>query len=218
MPGRPAAPASPAPALHRLIGEARAQALDTRFGSLQPVRVKGGDEIHAWECDAAGKPLVHARCIALPDARGKFPDLADASLKDKIDLDALKRGEKRYIWAVGAPGRLLVGEEEPAGTNALTGKPQYRGHPLLVAGGPARICGELGHNPDSGRFTVVNKSGRYSRYADRAAPQLNEVASLFARAGLAVETAYLRNKAPEPLVLPSLAPAFAHAAGAKPTD
>lgn len=218
MPDRPADPAVPAPALHTLIGHARAQALDTRFGSLQPVRAKGGDDIHAWERDAAGKPLVHARRIALPDTRGQIPNLAGAGLRDKIDLDALKRGEKRYIWAVGALGRVFVGEEEPAGQDARTGKPRYRGHPLLVAGGPARICGELGHDPGSGRFTVIPKSGRYSRYADRAEPQLHEVVGVFAQAGLAVEAAHLPDKAPEPLAWPSLDPAFTPAAGAGPRD
>lgn len=214
----PADPAAPAPALHMLIGHARAQALDTRFGSLQPVRTKGGDDIHTWERDAAGKPLVHERRIALPDTRGNIPNLASAGLRGKFDLDALKRGEKRYIWAAGALGRVFVGEEEPVGHDALTGKPRYRGHPLLVGGGPARICGELGYNPGSDRVTVIPKSGRYSRYVDRAEPQLDEVVGVFAQAGLAVEALHLPNKAPEPLVWPSLDPALAPEVAARPQD
>ena len=87
-----------------------------------------------------------------------------------------------------------------------------------MGGGPARICGELGYNPGSDKVTVIPKSGRYSRYADRAGPQLDEVVSLLAQAGLAVQALHLPNKAPEPLVWPSLALAFTPAADDKPRD
>ncbi len=204
----PTDPATPAPALHQLIGPAAAEALDKRFGSLQPVRTKDGDGIHDWERDAAGKPLVHARRIALPDKQGQFPDLTSANSKDQINLDALKRGEKRYIWAVGALGRVFVGEEERVGKDPQTGKERYRGHPTLVAGGPARICGEISHDAATDEFEVRDKSGRYSRYEDRTEQHLREVARLFAQAGLRVQTSCVSGKAPEPLVLPSLDPDF----------
>lgn len=204
----PTDPATPAPALHQLIGPAAAEALDKRFGSLQPVRTKDGDGIHDWERDAAGKPLVHARRIALPDKQGQFPDLSSANSKDQIDLDALKRGEKRYIWAVGALGRVFVGEEELVGKDPQTGKEWYRGHPTLVAGGPARICGEISHDAATDEYEVRDKSGRYSRYEDRTEQHLREVARLFAQAGLRVRTSCVSGKAPEPLVLPSLDPDF----------
>ena len=97
-------PATPALALHQLIGRAAAEELDKRFASLQPVRTKDGEGIHDWERDAAGTPLTHARRIALPDKQGNIPDLTRANFKDQIDLAALMRGEKRYIWAVGALG------------------------------------------------------------------------------------------------------------------
>ncbi len=91
-----------------------------------------------WLVIKAGKPLTHARRIALPDKHGQIPDLTSANFKDQIDIDALKRGEKRYIWAVGALGRVFVGEEELVGKDPQTGKEWYRGHPTLVAGGPLR--------------------------------------------------------------------------------
>jgi hypothetical protein len=204
----PTDPTTPAPALHQLIGLEAATDLDRRFASLQPVRTKDGDGIHDWERDAAGKPLTHARRIALPDKQGRIPDLTSANFKDQIDLDALKRGEKRYIWAVGAPGRVFVGEEEPLGKDPQTGKERYRGHPLLVAGGPARICGDISHDAATDEFEVRDKSGRYSRYEDRTEPHLREVARLFAQAGLRVRISCVSGKAPEPLVLPSLDPDF----------
>jgi hypothetical protein len=123
-------------------------------------------------------------------------------------LNKVRRGEKRYIWAVGAPGRMFVGEEEPLGTNPLTGKERYLGHPTPVAGGPARICGDISHDAAIGEFEVRDKSGRYSRYEDRAERHLLEVARLFAQAGLSVRTSCVRGKAPEPLILPTLDPDF----------
>lgn len=212
----PTEPDTPAPALHQLIGPAAAEALDKKFASLQPVRMKDGDGIHDWERDAAGKPLVHTRRIALPDTQGRIPDLTSANVKDQIDLGALKRGEKRYIWAVGALGRVFVGEEEPPGKDPLTGKDQYRGHPTLVAGGPARICGEISYDAGTGEFEVRDKSGRYSRYEDRAEPHLREVARLFAQAGLRVRISCVTGKAPEALVLPSLDPEFERSGGTDP--
>ena len=205
---RPTDPATPAPPLHKLIGEKRARGLDTRFGSLQPVRTKGGDGLHKWERDEAGKPLTHERRIALPDAQGHFPDLTSASTNEQVDLDALKRGEKTYLWAVGALGRVFVGEEEPVGKDPLTGKARYRGHPLLVSGWLARVCGEMKFNASTGRFVVSDKSGRYGRYEDRIESHVKEVADLFAHAGVPVEALHLGGKTREPLILPSLDPNF----------
>jgi len=194
--------------LHQLIGRAAAEELDKRFASLQPVRTKDGEGIHDWERDAAGTPLTHARRIALPDKQGNIPDLTRANFKDQIDLAALMRGEKRYIWAVGALGRVFVGEEVPLGTDPSTGKERYLGHPTLVGGGPARICGDISYDAATGEFEVCDKSGRYSRYEDRTELHLIEVARLFAQAGLRVRTSCVSGKAPEPLILPTLDPGF----------
>lgn len=204
-------PAVPAPTLPELIGLERARELDIRFGSLQPARTKGGDGIHEWERDEAGRPLTHERRIALPDAHGHFPDLTSAGTNEQVDLDALRRGDKAYIWAVGQLGQVFVGEEEPVGEDPETGKAWYRGHPTLVGGGPARVCGELKFNADTGRYVVSDKAGRYGRYEDRNEHHLKEAAGLLARAGLPVETSHLGGKAPEPLVLPSLDPDFSPA-------
>ncbi|HET7865173.1 MAG TPA: type III effector protein [Burkholderiaceae bacterium] len=201
-------PAQPAPALHQLIGLARAQDLDARFGSLQPVRTKDGEGIHPWERDAAGKPLTHARRVTLPDRQGRMPDLTSDAVKDRIDLDALRRGDKRYVWAVGALGQVHLGEEEPVGPDPQSGRERHRGHPLLVAGGPARVCGEITHDAATGEFEVRNKSGRYARYEDRTEQHLHQVRGMLAEAGLDARPVYLGGKAREPLVLPNLDPAF----------
>ena len=101
-----------------------------------------------------------------------------------------------------------MAEEEPAGKDPDTGAIRHRGHPLLVGGWLARICGEINHDPATGAFVVSNKSGRYSRYEDRIEAHLNNVAGLLSQAlGQPLQTSYL-HKDPEPLVLPSLDPAF----------
>ncbi|MGA4421657.1 type III effector protein [Ralstonia nicotianae] len=206
-----AGPEVKAPALQTLIGTERAADLDVRFGSLQPVRTKDGDGIHDWEKDAEGRPLAHPRFIALQGGDAP-PDWTDPAVRKAFDIDALKAGDKQYIWAASALGRVFIGEEEPVGHDPDSGKQRRRGHPLLVSGGPARICGEFRFDAETGKLVVINKSGRYSRYEDRREAQLQEVATIIRAAvaplGLEVETEYRSGKTPDALVLPSLDPKY----------
>ncbi|MGF6971825.1 hypothetical protein QFZ94_000252 [Paraburkholderia sp. JPY465] len=208
-----AAPEGAAPALHELIGRGRAGALDALFGSLQPPFNLATDGIKQWEREGGvptGAPLQHSRRLIVPDGQGNVPSLTSLDVKGTIDIDALKRGEKKYMWAVSALGRLFIGECEPAGKDPETQRERYRGHPLLVGGGTARICGELEFNSATDKFVVSNQSGRYSRYEDRTEAGLNEVAGMFAQAGLDVETErvskYMTARKRAALVLPSLDP------------
>lgn len=204
-----AGPEVKAPALQALIGTERAADLDVRFGSLQPVRTKDGDGIHDWEKDAEGRPLAHPCFIALQGGDAP-PDWTDPEVRKAFNIDALKAGEKLYIWAASALGRVFIGEEEPAGQDPDSGKLRHRGHPLLVSGGQARICGEFHFNAETETLVVINKSGRYSRYEDRSEKQLEAVAGIIRAAvaplQLKVGTKYRSNKAPEALVAPSLDP------------
>ncbi len=202
-------PGVKAPQLQELIGMEHAEALDVQFGSLQPVRTKDGDGIHAWERDDAGKPLMHPFRLAL--RRGDAPpDWTDPDVKKAFDAEALMKHEKRYIWAVDFLGRVFIGEEVPVESSPDSEKQHYQGHPLLVGGGNARICGEIQFDAQSGKLKVINKSGRYSRYEDRTEAHLLEVGEIICAAvaplGLEVETEYLSGKTPEALVLPSLDP------------
>jgi hypothetical protein len=192
------------PKLHELIGVEKARDLDTHFGSLQPVRAfnKKGQVsgVKDWERDQDGKPLTNEKRIVMPNANGEF-----TSLSNLIDIEALKRREKNYLWAAGALGRVFIGEEEPVeGVDPETNKQRFRAHPTLLGGGPARICGELRYDASDETFVVNNKSGRYSRYEDRNESHLHEVAQLFSQAGLKVKIDYVSGKKPEPLILPSL--------------
>ncbi len=98
------------------------------------------------------------------------------AVRKALDIDALKQKQKSYLWATSALGRVFVGEEVLVGTDTDSLKHHHLGHPALVAGGPARICGEFQFDAQSGKLTVINKSGRYSRYKDRSEPHLQEVA------------------------------------------
>lgn len=70
---------------------------------------------------------MHLRRLIVSDAAGDVADLTSACVRDPVDIDALKRGEKKYLWPVGALGRLFIGEEEPAGADPETGKERHRG-------------------------------------------------------------------------------------------
>jgi hypothetical protein len=195
-----------------MIGVERAGALDARFGSLQPPRNLDTDGIKSWEREAPenenelGRPLTHRNRLFAPDADGHFPSLSEGTLKDSVDLDALKSGQKHYMWSVSALGRLIIGEEFPVETK--TEGVRHLGHPTLVGGGNARISGELRYNRDTQKFVVSNRSGRYSRYEDRSLDGLDAAIAMFKDMGLDVERdqvqKYITEKKPEKLVLPSL--------------
>ncbi|HET9645674.1 MAG TPA: type III effector protein [Burkholderiaceae bacterium] len=201
-----------APAWHELIGREKVGELDARFGSLQPAFNLATDGIKDWEREggvSTGKPLMHERRVIISDVDGRVVDLTSEGIRHLVDLEAVKRGEKIYNWTVSGLGRLFIGEAEPAGVDPQTGQERYRGHPMLVGGGPARISGELLFNADTGKFVVSNRSGRYSRYEDRTEAQLLQVANLFTLAGLEVEIEVVekyKTRKRANLVLPSLDP------------
>lgn len=169
------------------------------------MRTKDGDGIHDWEKDAEGRPLAHPRFIALQAETRRRTGRTRRC--EAFDIDALKAGDKQYIWAASALGRVFIGEEEPVGHDPDSGKQRRRGHPLLVSGGPARICGEFRFDAETGKLVVINKSGRYSRYEDRSEAQLQEVATIIRAAvaplGLEVETEYRSGKTPDVLRRPA---------------
>jgi hypothetical protein len=170
--------------------------LDARFGSLQPVRADRGEEkmgLNRWERNLDGTPSTHLRFMSVPDGRGNIPDLNSKEVQGFIDLAALRKGKRRYMWAVTEAGALRIGEEMVlVGHDAVlkAGASPYAGHPMLVCGGEARICGELGWNPATGRHFINNSSSGYSRYEDRTPERLNHVAGLFKDAKLDVEVQY----------------------------
>lgn len=203
----------PAPALHDIIGRQRVSELDADFGSRQPVLNLATDGIKSWEREGgtwSGQPLMHPQRFIFPGEAPGMLELTPENLGDRLDLDGIRRGEKKYMWTVSALGRLLIGEELPAGKDPETGEQRYLGHPTLVGGGPSRISGELRYNQATGKFVISNRSGRYSRYEDRPGAGLEKVAGMFAQLGLEVETEmmakYITRKVPAKLVLPSLDP------------
>lgn len=211
MPAIP--PDAVAPALHEMIGVERAGALDARFGSLQPPLHLDTDGIKPWEREgssATGKPLMHPNRLFAPNAKGVFPALGSPQNSHVVDLEALKRGEKKYMWAIGALGRLIIGEELPAGRDAGRDEVKTLGHPTLVGGGTARVAGELLYDSATGKFIVTNRSGRYCRYEDRAPEALDDVVEMFKNMGLDAQPhrieKYLTRKKREKLILPSLDP------------
>jgi hypothetical protein len=201
------------PALHELIGLERAQALDVQFGSLQPPRTIDKEGyllgLKPTERDEEDRPLTHKKRLKIPNSVDSSFSWSSAEVKEKVDLEALKRGDRLYLWAVSSLGHLFVGEEEKLGVDPKTDKQLVRAHPMLVGGGPARICGELGYDALDDYFLVIDKSGRYSRCEDRSPAHLDEATLLFEQSGLRVKAQkHITERAAEPLVLRTLDPDF----------
>lgn len=179
--------------------------LDARFGSLQPVRSDRGLEktgLKRWERNLDGTPSMHLRFLSLPDDRGHFPDLTSPEAQAFVDLKALQKGRRRYLWVMTGLGQLRIGEEMPlAGHHAAldAGESPYAGHPMLVGGGDARIGGEFGWDKATGRYFIDNKSSGYSRYQDRTPECLHNVAGLFKQGNLDVEVRFKAYKKTTPL-------------------
>jgi hypothetical protein len=178
----------PPKTLHDLIGAERAQALDVQFASLQPM-LMGKDSLKPWEVDENGKALLHPRRLVIPD-KGPYPDLKSEQFQNVLDLKAVQRGEKKYIWSMSAMGQLMMGEDAVVSPSHPTwfhkeGRVPRLGHPMLLLGGPARISGELRY--EGGQFVINPSSGRYSRYVDRGDAQLQAVAEIFRQSGLPVQ-------------------------------
>lgn len=189
-----------APSVSNLLGFKRAHQLDLDFGTLQWPFRRGEPALKPSELDATGAPLMLSDRIFVPDEKGHF-----ANLRDLLDLEKLKAGEKKYIWTVSKLGRLIISEEMQADVNLKNGEePKYIGHPAQVGGGRGRISGELlfkaaPNEPLSGTFYINNASGRFSKFVDRNEGQLQRVAELFRKAGLAVETVYRKRDKLQPV-------------------
>lgn len=206
--GSTVAPAAAvAPYLHEILGEEATRKLDTKFGSAQPASAtqsSKGMGLKKWELDQHGKPAVHERRVFIPDVEGNYPDLTSPAMKEYFDLDAMKSGEKSYMWAVSKLGRLIIGEEIPAEFDPKKNKRPKAGHPVLVAGGTARMAGELRFSEEKG-LNIINKSGRYARFGDRPESGLKEVQEMLAKCGLVVGAEFISRHTPWPFVYPSLA-------------
>ncbi|MBF0110952.1 MAG: hypothetical protein HQL76_17430 [Magnetococcales bacterium] len=65
-----------------------------------------------------------------------------------------------FIWLIDGHGRLIIGKERPVTPD---NPDNMLGHPALVAGGRARIAGELKWHEENQYFMVNNRSGRYTK-------------------------------------------------------
>ncbi len=93
----------------------------------------------------------------------KHPDLT--VIRKPGDECALS--EDKYIWAISEEGDICIAPDN----NSL-------GHPCLVGGGFARICGELTLDEDA--YILNNASGRYSKHTPSNSGEfLNNAKTLF---------------------------------------
>jgi hypothetical protein len=117
------------------------------------------------------------------------PGFVSSCLLELLDLDGLKSGQVGYKWNISTNGDLWVGESAPIDLGS--GRRMKQGHVTLVGGLPvprARIGGVLRYDQQAKQFVIDNDSGRFSEHPDLTPQHLNNVAKLFKKAGLNVQT------------------------------
>ncbi len=81
---------------------------------------------------------------------------------------------EKYLWAIDAEGLLLIAPEIEKREGKLLG------HPNLLKGEKARICGEISYDDIDMKWSINNASGRYSRHsAGHAKSRLENAQLLF---------------------------------------
>lgn len=163
--------------------------LDQRYG---PVRLP--EKVDEWERDR--KPA------SLSDLRAAARSLLDIENLANSFLMRQSLRAQNFLWVMDADGFVLIAVEELAITYPdvpYSGYPRRRGyrhpheekklgHPTLVAGGPARIAGELALDTDGAglRWILNANSGRYCRQMPPDSAHLACVAALFKAHGVTV--------------------------------
>jgi hypothetical protein len=171
--------------------------LDDQFGPVIPAQ-NGG--LKSWE---ASERLI---CYDLNQGSAKqLSDLLDAASAGGIGLKVATA--VTLIWIVAETGDVIFALEETIEINGTSRMPRMRGvplngnvkplgHPLLVGGKPARIAGELYLDTadENGQLTWVlnNRSGRYGVHRSREKAHLENVADLFRKYGLPVQTDFFQ--------------------------
>jgi hypothetical protein len=151
------------------MASADAEMMDADFGVP-----RGPDSIYPWEANRLPRSLSKL-CSNLGKKLLQSVDLAN------VELFRFSSRAITYIWAMDALGEIFIAVEElaelPDGRN-LTGHPRRRdypqhpaeekklGHPTLLAGGHARMAGELFMDSDIDgvmKWYINDNSGRYCK-------------------------------------------------------
>lgn len=167
--------------------------LDEEFGPVIPPQ----NGLKAWE---RNEQLV---CYELNQLSAKqLSNLLETAAEGGMLLDVAL--SVTVIWIVTKDGDLIFALEETIVEGGTSRRPRMRGiplngnvkplgHPLLVNGASARIGGELylDYDRDGNLVWVLsNRSGRYGMHKSRTPTQLNNVALLFQRYGIEVQTEF----------------------------
>lgn len=145
----------------------------------QPTRRR--DTTRRWDqlVQRAGKPEVprYLRFREL-DPTDRLAVLQTPTLqRGRPGAPLVLRRDRLYLYSVSVDGEFLVGEKAAFGPNAECG------HPNLTGGRPARISGELRHDPATGKFVIDNKSGRYGYQISRTRDNLRAASQMLERIG-----------------------------------
>lgn len=164
--------------------------LDSRFGhAIEPTYVH--------DCEQARPP----RSLVVVNPKDDELLVALRAMFAAVDRSVYPshgfHSDYSMIWVVDPEGLLRIGLEEDdhdrlsvaiPRSRAVRGRPK-RGHPALVAGGAARIGGELLYDVSAAepRWVLSNRSGRYGLVEDRSERHLRNVAAILVECGVEVE-------------------------------
>ncbi len=98
--------------------------------------------------------------------------------RGSIGQPIVVRKDQAYLYSIAADGTFLVAEKRPVGSN------DECGHPNLTGGKPARLSGELRHDPQRGKLVIDNRSGRYGYQLSRKRQHLAAACTLLERIGV----------------------------------
>ena len=175
--------------------------LDELFGPVLPPQ-NGG--VRHWESHASVK------CYELNQASARdLSDFLALAMNGELGLQLMQA--ITMLWVVNNDGDVIFAMEQTIASEGTLRRPRMRGtplgssvkslgHPLLVNGGSARISGELyiddSEDPDSSDLTWIlnNKSGRYGVHKTRKSEHLENVAALFRRYQVPVETDFMEGR------------------------
>lgn len=171
--------------------------LDERYGELlNAVSPGGGNAVEDWERTYFPRSMSTLTSTSAAHLSGLMSSVSKSCRLDQfLVLDIV------ILWLVNENGDVVFAVEEAVSDGLPLDVPRHRraehkigkdklGHPSLVAGGKARIAGEIYYDIRRNAWMINMKSGRYSAEYDRTKGQLTNVSNQFRDHGIILTVEY----------------------------